>query len=570
MGMKVPYGEVDFKKIREEGYIYIDKTMYIEKLEFNSKLVYTRPRRFGKSLLTSMLNYYYSLDMSDQFEKLFKGLYIYDHPTPGKNKYYVMQFNFSGMEAGIESTLEEISKQFADIVYSGISKFISRYDLGIEVNQNNTAAGILRECLTKFISLKKENQIYIMIDEYDHFTNGMLQGHAEKFLKILGDTGFVRAFYEVIKENLETANPPVAKFFATGVAPVTLDSLTSGFNIATKISNNPLFTAMCGLTDDEVKQAIQMSGVPNQEETFNKMKENYDGYRFDKYSDLHVFNTTLVMYYLRDLSQLGRPPENLVDGNLAATGSKIENIAGLINREENYKILNELLMNGEVEGNIVENFELNNHFDRNDFLSMLFYNGYITIKDIGVRLKLCVPNYVTEILYSSYFLKLTEQHDAYKIDTTEIEESMQELATEGKIDKLTAKVQEFLFHCSPRDKENFNELNLKHVFSMLLAFTSQFMTYGEFQAGQGFMDLYIQKAANSLAKYEAVVELKYLKEKDAKWANMKKLSKEAKEQLEKYLQDKRLANKENLKKFVVIFKGFESYYIEEILPRGRS
>ena len=402
--MKVPYGEADFKSIRKEGYIYIDKTMYIEKLETNKKVIYTRPRRFGKSVFTNMLDYYYSLKSKDEFEELFKGLYIYEHPTPYRNKYYVLKFNFSGMEAGAESSLEQISKEFSQIVYAGVFRCNARYKLNIEVEKNNTAAEILREFLTKFVALEKENKIYIMIDEYDHFTNGMLRGNAEKFLKILGDTGFVRAFYEVIKENIELTDPPVERFFATGVAPVTLDSLTSGFNITTKLTNSPLFTAMCGLTETEVKQAIEMAGVENKEEVFNKMKANYDGYRFSEGNDIHLFNTTLVMYYLRDLTQIGRPPRNLVDGNLAATGSKIENIAGLINKDENYKTLNELLLNGEISGNIVENFELSNHFDRNDFLSMLFYNGYITIKKVGVMQTLAIPNYVTEILYASYFI----------------------------------------------------------------------------------------------------------------------------------------------------------------------
>ena len=566
MGMKVPYGEVDFKAIRTEGYIYIDKTMYIEKLEQNKKIIYTRPRRFGKSMLTNMLYYYYSIDEEENFEKIFKGLYVYDNPTPYKNKYYVLNFNFSGINVSYKETLKNIETSFNKKVAFACENFIKRYELEIDFNKDQTASAIISEVLSKFQNLKKENKIYIMIDEYDHFTNGMLRGNAAEFLKILGDTGFVRAFYEVIKENLEISNPPLERFFATGVAPVTLDSLTSGFNITTKITNNPLFTAMCGLTEEEVKQAIQMAGFEGkkQEEIYKAMEANYDGYKFSDENDIHLFNTTLVMYYLRDMVQLGRPPKNLVDGNLVATGSEIENIAELINREESYKTLNELLMNGEVYGNIVENFELNNHFDKDDFLSMLFYNGYITIKDVGVRLKLSIPNFVTEILYASYFLKLTEMHDKYRINTEEISEGMQELAEQGKIEKIVAKVQDFLFHCSIRDKENFNEMNLKHVFSMILALTSQFITYAEYPAGQGFADMYIQKASGSLAKYEAIVELKYIKEKDSKNTNFEKLKEDAKIQLQKYLKDKRMEQKENLKKFVIIFKGFNDYYISEL------
>ena len=565
MGKRVPYGRVDLKSVREEGLLYIDKTMYLEKLEQNNVLIYTRPRRFGKSMLTSMLAYYYSINEADNFEKIFKGLYVYDHPTPYKNKYYVLQFNFSGMETGSNVGIEEMNRQFSELVYAGVTNCITRYKFEIEVNKNNNAAGILREFLIKFNKLEKENKIYIMIDEYDHFTNGILKGNAQKFLEVLGSSGFVRAFYEVIKENLEQLNPPLERFFATGVTPLTLDSLTSGFNIATKITNNPLFTAMCGLTEDEVRYAIKESGVPNPEEAFNKMQENYDGYIFNKYDQSHIFNTTLVMYYLNTLQTLGFPPENLVDGNLAATGSKIENMAGLINREENYKILDELLMNGEIVANLTESFELEKRFNKDDFISLLFYNGYLTIKEQnGMELKFHEPNYVTKTLYSSYFLELTDIAKKYKIDTSEISSAIIELGQRGNITPLVQKVSEFLYHCSTRDKENFNEMNLKHVFSMILAFTSQFMTYGEFPAGQGFVDMYIAKAANSLATFEAVVELKYLNKEKARKFNFKKSVKEAREQLERYLEDKRMKDKENLKKFVIVFEGFDKYYIEEL------
>ena len=564
MNLRVPYGEVDIKKIRTEGYLYIDKTMYIEKLEKNSKIIYTRPRRFGKSMLTSMLAYYYSISEAENFEKIFKGLYVYDHPTPYKNSYYILQFNFSGIDVSEYKTLDDIEKSFNNKIQDSLGKFIGVNNLGITFDKTRTAAGMLSEVLMKFSELHKENNIYIMIDEYDHFTNGMLYGDAKRFLKVLGTSGFVRAFYEVIKENLEGMNPAIGRFFATGVAPVTLDSLTSGFNIATKITNNPIFTAMCGLTEEEVKYAIKESGVPNPEETFNKMLENYDGYIFNKFDQTHLFNTTLVMYYLNSLQMIGLPPENLVDSNLAATGSKIENIASLINKDANYKVLDELLMDGEIEGNIVDSFELENHFDKNDFLSMLFYNGYITIGSVGVRNKLKIPNYVTEILYASYFLKLVDRHDKYRIDTSEIEEGMQELAEDGKIEKITSKVQEFLYHCSVRDREHFNEMNLKHVFSMILALTTQYVVYAEYPAGQGFADMYIAKAANSLATYEAVVELKYLNKEKARKFNFKKSIKEATEQLERYLEDKRMKDKENLKKFVIVFEGFDKFYIEEL------
>ena len=566
MKMKVPYGIADLKKIRTEGYLYVDKTMYLEELEKYTKVIYTRPRRFGKSTFTNMMMYYYDLAKKDEFEKLFKGLYIYNHPTQNKNNYYIMYFNFSGVKAEKNLDKEETEKEFNKKVIIGCTDFIKRYDFKIKFNEEQSAASILSEVISKFRGLKKENKIYIIIDEYDHFTNGMLHGNAQDFLEILGTSGFIRSFYEVIKENCEIMDPPVGEFFATGVAPITIDSLTSGFNIATKVTNKVAFTAMCGLTDEEVKFAIKEAGIKGKlaEETYIKMKENYDGYIMNKRDGTKIFNTTLVMYYLYGLTTEGIAPENLIDNNLATTGTKIENLAGLINESGNYEILNELLLKGEISGNLVESFEIGKKFTRDDFISMLYYNGYITIKEAGLETIFTIPNYVTEILYASYFLNLTDVDNKFIIDTEQVKAAMKQLALYGNIEKLVECAKEYLFHCSVRDKENFNEMNLKHIFGMLLAFTSQYVVYGEYPAGQGFADIMVQKATNSLAKYEAIVELKYISEKNAKIANVKKLKEEAKKQLSKYMIDKRLEQKEYLKKYVIIFKGFENYYVEEI------
>ena len=561
---KIPYGISDFKTIREENYLFIDKTEYIEKLERERIVMYVRPRRFGKSLFTSMLDNYYAIDKKDEFEKLFKGLYIYDHQTPKRNSYYVMNFNFSGMEADSKTNVEEIEKCFKEKVRISIESFIERYNLEIEINTENTAATMLEELLAKFQSLKLENKIYIIIDEYDHFTNGMLEGKCDKFLNILGTAGFVRAFYEVIK--IYTGNSTVDRFFATGVAPLTLDSMTSGFNIAAHLSLDSQYVAMCGLTHEEVKWAIAQveENTEKQQSIYKEMEANYDGYRFSTKSEEKTFNTTLVMYYLNNYKKLGEKPEELVDGNLAASGSKLQNIVELVNREENYKMLQDFILGKEIEGKVVGLFELDKHFNTNDFISMLFYNGYLTIKDVGMRLKFRIPNYVSERLYADYMLQLVDIKDKYKPDTSKLEEAVQKFGEDGDIEYLVKYVQEFLMYCSVRDKENITEKELKHVFQMMLALTAQYYVYGEYPAGQGFADIYLQKSTNSLATYEAVIELKYLNKEKARKSNIKKLVKEAKEQLEKYLEDKRLSEKENLKKYVIIFEGFEKYYLEEI------
>ena len=561
--IKIPYGISDFKRIKEQNYIYVDKTEYIEKLENYPMAIYVRPRRFGKSLFTSMISYYYDLSEKDNFEKLYKGLYIYDNPTENKNNYYILKFNFSGMNISSNKTEAEIEKFFNKNVYSSCQEFIDKYNFEIELENNQEASITIMELLRKFKALKKENKIYIIIDEYDHFTNGMLEGNVSRFVKALGEGGFVRAFYEIIKMYAEGTDSVVDRFFATGIAPLTLDSLTSGFNIATNISTDEQFTAMCGLKVEEVKKLIEKIGLS--EKVYEELKKNYDGYRFCPETEEHTFNVTLLMYYLQSYVQKGTPPRDTVDSNLATTGNKIESMVNLISPEENYKKLVELITDGEVSGELVNEFELNNQkFDENSFLSLLFYQGYITIKDVGMIMKFCVPNYVSEVLYASYFAKLINTKEAYEVETKDIQNSLVEFGENGKIEPITKVVSNFLTYQSVRDKENFTEKTLKYVYSLFFSLSNQYYVYGEFPANQGFADIFVEKSQTSRATYEAVIELKYLNKEKAKTANYEKLKEDAISQMERYLEDKRLNERENLKKYIIIFEGFEKFNVFEV------
>ena len=561
--IKIPYGIADFKKIRELNYVYVDKTSFIKKLESYPMAIYVRPRRFGKSLFTSMISYYYDLKEKDNFERLYKGLYIYDNPTENKNNYYILKFNFSGMNVSGNKTEEEIEKFFDEKVYVSCREFVKTYNLDIQINTNKTAATTLLDVLSQFKMLEKENKIYIIIDEYDHFTNGMLEGNVSSFMKALGQGGFVRALYEVIKEYAEGTNSVVDRFFATGIAPLTLDSLTSGFNIATNISTKRNYVAMCGFTEKEVQKLVEDVGLEST--VYEELKKNYDGYRFSTESEEHTFNVTLLMYYLNSCIEDGIPPADPVDSNLAATGNKIESFVNLISPEKNYQKLVELITNGEVSGDLVKQFELNNQkFDENSFLSLLFYQGYITIKDVGMRIKFCIPNYVSEVLYASYFTRLIDTKEAYKVEIADIEKSIIEFGEEGEIEPITKVVSNFLTYQSVRDKENFNEKTLKYVYSLFFSLSNQYYVYGEFPAMQGFADIFVEKSQTSRATYEAVVELKYLNKEKAKSANYELLKEEGKRQMEKYIQDKRLNERENLKKFVIVFEGFDKYCVFEV------
>ena len=229
---KIPYGITNFKELVEQNCYYVDKTMYLSDLErAGNVLVYLRPRRFGKTLFTSMISYYYDIASSDMFDELFKDTYVYDSPTTNKNNYYILKFDFSGIST-FDTNIEVLESKFKEKVLDGIDSFISKYDLDIELNYTQSAEGIFSELIRK-VQYKLENKIYIIIDEYDNFTNALLGGQNQVFKNILGKDGFVKAFYARIKESTGSI---VGKVFITGVCGVSLDSMTSGFNIATNIS----------------------------------------------------------------------------------------------------------------------------------------------------------------------------------------------------------------------------------------------------------------------------------------------------------------------------------------------
>ena len=561
---QIPYGEANFEKIREENWLYVDKTMYIPKLEANPdrrKTIYLRPRRFGKSLFASMLTAYYSVDTENKFEKLFKGLYIYENPTQNKNNYYVLNFNFSGLTIVGKDIVEEGKNEFCEKVRIGIKDFINRYELNLKAT-GESAASLLSNLITDFDGLNLENKMYIIIDEYDNFTNAILKDEAKDFLDLVNRNGYVRAFYEVIKEKLEKGI--VDRFFATGVMPVTLDNLTSGFNIATNLSTDMDFTSMVGFSHEEVDGILKELLPPEKvDEVYAELEANYDGYRFSVNSEEKTFNSTLVLYYLKNYIRLNTAPDELIDMNMNINGEKIKRIVELVDPKNNYEAVEKILLKNKISGQL-KGVVLNEEYDTNDLITMLFYLGYITIDSRDVETNFKIPNYVTATVFSDYFSKVINANKEYEIETRDISGAIMELAKTGNIVPTANLVQKFLYHSSVRDMENFSEKNLKYIFTMFLSLSKQYMVYGEFPAGQGFADIMVQKTSSSTARYEAVIELKYVSKKESKRINKKKLVKEAKNQLERYMTDKRLKERANLKKYVIAFLGFEEVYVEEI------
>ena len=569
---RIPYGESNFEVIRKDNYLYVDKTHFIRDFENIKRLIYLRPRRFGKSLFLSMLDSYYDVAKADQFDELFSGLSIYENPTKNKNNYYILRFNFSGVE---NVTRDSLRTGFLDKVKVGIKLFIGRYGLDLKISESTIPASVLSKFISDFSMLNLPHKIYILIDEYDHFTNSILEGDGSEFMEVLTRGGFVRSFYEVIKEKSELGI--IDRFFITGVMSITLDSMTSGFNIATNITTRKNYATMMGFTAEEVKTILGLTfsdfaepartlafDQKEQETIFDVFRENYNGYLFSEDSDVKIFNSTLIMYYLSYYFDEQQPPRNLVDANLNQSSAIIEKIIGLKMPEENAKLIKNVVEHHEIEVVLEDFIDINKKFDQNDMITMLFHLGVLTLKPSDYGTFLEIPNTIIKRIYLQYLSELQQHQIGYRVDTRHQVVAFSEIGRTGKVDRLTAIVSEMLRHTSNQNARDIDEAHIKLSYFFLVYLASDFAPYDEFPSGKGYADLYIQRATPSKAKFEVFIEFKYLSKKDTTEAAVAKKLQEGITQIESYLTDKRLANRPDLRKYVIVFSGHEAVCMHEI------
>ena len=565
---KIPYGICNYRKLQEEGYVYIDKTSYLERLEnVGSTLVYLRPGRFGKTLFTSMMYYYYDIKSKSLFDTLFKNTDVYQHPTEKKNSYYILKLDFSGMDTGKEKN-SELEEEFKKCLCLGFNDFMNKYSIEINFDSNSSVPAMIKDFLSSFYqnNLKNniDNKMYIMIDEYDNFTNAILAGDGTRFRSLVGNNGFIKSFYAAIKEYVGLG--VVDRVFMTGICPITLDSMTTGFNIATDISRDIRFTTMIGLTHEEVKSLLNEVEEEKQEEIYQLMISNYDGYLFNKEQEEKSFNATLVMYFLDYYYRLNKIPDSLIDINIAFNYGKVENLIKLYQNNYYQDILNDLFTTDTVTGILKEKFNLKYDFTKDDIISLLYYFGYLTIGkenifDNSIQFK--IPNQVMKETYNHYFVKILNDRNI-TFDSNYLRECYKELIVEGKINKITNYIKEILFKVDNRDFIQFDEKYIKLMYFTLLCGNKNFNTYTEYPTNHGYVDVMLFKNGN-YSKYNIMIELKYIKKSDYR-KNKKLLSlkkEEAKNQINNYVKDERIP-KENLKKYIVIFIGEKVEVIEEV------
>jgi hypothetical protein len=521
MGKKIQTGVADFASIIDDGFAYVDKTKFIEILENkNPYISFFRPRRFGKSLFISTLKYYYDYKYADRFESLFGGTYICANPTPLRNSYSVLNFDFSGIKDS--NSLSDIYDGFFNAVSSSIESFLISNCIKMEKSRDfYKSPAIMIDYFLKIVVFQLKHPLYILIDEYDHFLNAMLGAQTSGFKALVESGGFVRSFFEKIKSG--AGNGLLKKIFMTGVCPITLDSLTSGFNITANMTLQPSLHDSMGFTSDEVGfliNEIRSNLSVDFDSIMEQMKKLYNGYRFCFDSKNRLFNSDMVLYYLQSCLESGKPSKKTIDPNILSDYSKLQSLVSIDlgdKNGDNYIQIDEA-KNGRKEAlisiltgepmpvNITEVYELVK-FDQNDFLSLLFYMGYLTISESEECLSL--PNALIKRIFTDYFSEMS-MAPTLGIDTKKNEEAMLQISSTGKNEKFVRLISDTLALTPDRLYMHFAETSVQLIgYSIAKNFTG-YETEIEKDVGCGHVDLTFLPGIKTV-KYYGLTEFKYIK-----------------------------------------------------------
>jgi len=558
MPKKLPYGQSNFADMIESGYAYVDKTRYVELLENenNRYQFFIRPRRFGKSLFLSILENYYDLGRKNKFASIFSELYIGKHPTPEQGKYAVIQFDFSGLNT---DSHEEFKKSFSDRVQNTVHAFFNRcsdYFPNAEFAMrrlNEAKLGTSSMDIVYDAAVKADIPIFVIIDEYDHFANNLIaMGRTYKDEVKAG--GIVRTFYE----NLKTGTKSVVKrIFITGISPMMLNDLTSGFNMATDYSLFPKYNEMFGFTREEVEWLMQETGVDKNLIKVD-METYYNGYMFNKDGENKVYNSQMILYLFNQILQIGRQPQHIIDINLQTDYERLRRLA---ENENNRETLLQITRDGGVVGNVVEKFSLDKLNSDEYFVSLLFYLGMLTNgeKERG-RAWLKIPNYSIRTLYWEYVVSYVQDLEKKRISTLELSDVIGRMAYDGDIEPyLDFFTENFLKRLSNRDLMNFDEKYIKVMMLSTLFISRLYLPVSEGENVNGYTDIYLQKhPAIEDIKFEYVFEIKYAKTGVTE-AEIAAKFEEAFLQIEKYKKDERFAERSDLNFVALVFRGKGDY-----------
>ncbi|MDG4550842.1 MAG: AAA family ATPase [Candidatus Contendobacter sp.] len=500
--MRFPYGIADFRKICEGDYFYVDRTDRIPLIEdAGSQLLFLRPRRFGKSLWLSTLENYYDLARADDFEPLFGGLKIGQNPTPLRNHYFVMRWDFSAVDPG--GNLNAIRRSLFNHVNVRIKDAIARYgdwlDGRVEVNPDDGLASL--QSLLSAVS-RTPHKLYLLVDEYDNFANEVMISplrDAGRYEELVEGEGIIKTLFKVIKSGASGGG--IDRVFLTGVSPVVLSDITSGYNVAEDLSNDPDYHDLCGFTEPELRAALDAVATARRLEAdqaaiaLDLMRDFYNGYRFSSQRDERVYNPTLALYFLKHLGRHGAYPPRLLDDNLAMDRNRIQYVARLPHGEA--------LVNRALDpATPLTVAQLVNRFGVRDMLTaprtpdflatLLYYFGVLTLagRDALGKLVLTIPNQVIRKLYVE---RLQEQVLPDYTNQEQRQAVVERFYATGDLDSLCDFLEQTYFKIfDNRDLRWSNELVVKTAFLVTLFNDAFYLMDSEPALGRGYGDLLLR------------------------------------------------------------------------------
>lgn len=570
---RIPYGEASFVTLRQEVSAYVDKTKFIERLEDSGKkfIFIVRPRRFGKTLFAGMLATYYDKALSNEFDKYFANTYIATNKTALANSFYILRFDFSGVAVG---TVVDIVQLFIQKIRVGIRAFTLRYNLpdikALLDRQYTTPA----ELFDEFASIVMEytgKKIYVIIDEYDQFTNEVLAVDKQGFKAITSSEGFLKSFYASLK-TATNDDGPVARIFITGVTSISLDSMSSGFNIAKNITNEYKYNAMFGFTSSELKKLItQVIDLKKYGQTLedihSRMKELYNGYRFSPDCKIPVFNASMCLFYLDAIRQTNKEPSKLLDPAFSQDLSKIHGILNLADQNTVKQIIHASLKREKIIFPAISdviNINNTNSLSKADVLSVLVYMGFLTWDETGKCL--VVPNRTVNQQFFEYYLNFVRNFKDFNVTASYLEHAFEELK-DGKPQRFLTEVSTTLQNTTGiHSSSHLKESDFCTALATAANFSQNFRPALEYEvrgAKQGYVDLVLIPVAN--CNYSYAFEIKYLPKSKASLVAINLKLDEAKKQLTNYSKSEQLRTLPNLIMVAVIYVGTGLEHFE-VLP----
>jgi hypothetical protein len=555
--MRLPYGIANFSELRRGGFVYADKTGFIPALESPEKgrryLTFLRPRRMGKTLLLSMLEHYYDILEAPSFDELFGGLAIASAPTEERGRYAVLRLEMTGMPTA--SGVAELRAVFHSRLHNALTKFLDRYRALLPEVAAAFDAGLSTDdpasLMDRFLQAmgRSAHPLYLFVDEYDNFTNDLIaRGDHKTYRDVVHASGFVREFYKTVKEGTSVGTIP--RIFMTGVSPVTLDDLTSGFNITKNISLHEDFSALAGFTTEDVQRLVGgvLAGdgyTLDPAALEDDLRLYYNGYLFSRDAAERIFNPDMVLYFLTELRPPSRYPEELLDINVRTDYGRIQRLLftpeGQV-REAVLESFRTVIAEGWIDARPASSFPLDRAHEEGYFVSLLYYMGLLTHQWDGEWLRLGIPNYAIRLLYWEAIARLLHDLNHVDLDVAPVRTAQRTMAMGGDI----APFFELCFSrvvrkLSNRDLIRLDEKTMKVVLLSYLSLSEVFFAWSEVELAFGYSDLVlVPSRSQPAARTGFVIELKYLKAGASEAEVLARLD-EADAQLRRYLADPKLA-----------------------------